>query len=115
MHVVIIVILILAIMLVIFTLQNSIEITINAFFWKINDVPLVLVLLVCLLAGYLLAALYLYPRLWKIKKEYKKLIRSNEKLKQLSEMNHPKHEKHTNPEGIALDDDDEENNTFFKD
>ena len=64
MSVVIIFILILAILLVIFTLQNSVEITINAFFWEITDAPLVLVLIVCIFMGYLLGALYLYPRIW---------------------------------------------------
>ena len=47
----IIILLILAILLVIFTLQNSFEITIHLFFWKLPDVPLVLLILCCVLLG----------------------------------------------------------------
>lgn len=99
-------------MLVIFTLQNPIDITLNVFFWEIPNAPLVLVLIGCVLVGYILAAIYLYPKLWKIKKEYKQLIKFNAELKTLHELNHPQTEE-TNPEGIKLDDDD--GDSFFKD
>lgn len=116
MHVVIIIILILAILLVIFTLQNSIEISINAFFWEISDAPLVLVLIVCVIVGYLLGAVYLYPQLWNLKKENKKLNRVNAELKDGYYKGEPAE---THPEGIDLTDDDEEDDdnndkSFFK-
>ncbi len=117
MQVIIIILLILAVLLVIFTLQNSIEITISLFFWEIKDAPLVLVLLGCIVVGYLVAGFYFYPRLWKLKREYKQLIKFNEELKELHEMNQkPKKTKDVSadPEGIELDDDDD-NSTFFKD
>jgi putative membrane protein len=118
MQVIIIIILILAVLLVIFTLQNSVAITLNIFFWKINDAPLVLVLLSCVLLGYILASIYFYPRLWKIKSEYRQLIKFNKELKELHNMNHPevnksKHKENIDPEGIELDEDDED--SFFKD
>jgi len=117
MQAIIIIILILAVLLVIFTLQNSIEITISFFFWEIKDAPLVLVLLGCIVVGYLVASFYFYPRLWKLKREYKQLIKFNDELKELHEMNH-KSEKSKgspgDPEGIELEDDDDEG-TFFKD
>lgn len=109
--------LILAVLLVIFTLQNSIDITIHIFFWKISDAPLVLVLLGCLVLGYLLATLYLYPKLWKARREYKKMLRFNDELQQLHDLNHPKKETSreiSDPEGIELDDDDDDD-SFFKD
>ena len=114
----IVIILILAILLVIFTLQNSIEISINVFFWEIANAPLVLVLISCLVLGYIIAAIYFYPRLWKIKKEYNHLIKFNKELKELHELNRKKgkdtdEDVETNPEGIELDDD--ENNSFFED
>ncbi len=119
MHAFIIVILILAILLVIFTLQNSFEITITAFFWKIPDAPLVLVLLVCVLLGYIIAAVYFYPRLWQLKKERRHLSKSNEKLqKEVVKEKNSRLQQENNPEGIELDvDDTEEENPetgFFR-
>ena len=116
MQAVIILLLILAVLLVIFTLQNQVGITIHLFFWKIIDAPLVLVLLACLLMGYILASIYFYPRLWKVKKEYNKMLRFNKELKELHEMDHPAKVKEvSDPEGIPFDDDDDEDDTFFKD
>ena len=113
---VIIIILILAILLVIFTLQNSIEISINAFFWEINEAPLVLVLLSCVLAGYIISAVYFSPRIWKLKREKKELAKKNKELKEINEMKTGSHEpEEKNPEGIDLDEDAEnDNKSFFK-
>lgn len=72
--------LILAILVVIFTLQNSVEITINLFFWEIQNAPLALVILCCIALGYFVAVIYLYPKIWNLKSENKKLIKTNEKL-----------------------------------
>lgn len=117
MQAVIVILLILAVLLVIFTLQNSMEITINVFFWEIKEAPLVLVLLGCIIIGYILAFIYFYPRIWKLKKDYKKLIKFNSELKELHEMNQKKRksrEENIDPEGIELDDDDDDD-SFFKD
>jgi putative membrane protein len=112
MQIVLVLILILAVLLVIFTLQNPLDITLNVFFWEIPNAPLVLVLISCVIVGYILAAIYLYPKLWKVKTEYKQLIKFNKELKTLHELNHPKAEE-IDPEGIELDDDD--GDSFFKD
>lgn len=112
MQIVLVLILILAILLVIFTLQNSIDITLNVFLWEISNAPLVLVLIGCVIVGYILAAIYFYPRIWKVKKEYRQLIKFNKELKTLHELNHPKAEK-IDPEGIEMDADDDD--SFFKD
>jgi lipopolysaccharide assembly protein A len=116
MQIIIIIILVLAILLVIFTLQNSMDITLNVFFWEIANAPLVLVLICCVILGYIIAAIYFYPRLWKIKKEYKQLTKFNKELTELDEL--PQQEENisdeeTDPEGIKMDDDD--NDSFFKD
>lgn len=116
MQVILIIILILAVLLVIFTLQNSMDITLNVFFWEINDAPLILVLVACVLIGYIISSIYFYPRLWKVKKEYNQLIKFNKELKTFHDLHHKKKkatEEETNPEGIEFDDDDD--NTFFKD
>jgi len=114
MQVIIVIILIVAFLLVIFTLQNSMEITLNVFLWEISDAPLVLVLLSCIFIGYILASIYFYPKLWKSKREYNQLVKFNEELKELHELNHPSTEVERNPEGIELDEDDD-SNSFFKD
>lgn len=115
MQLIVVILLILAVLLVIFTLQNAMDITLNIFFWEIKDAPLVLVLLSCIFLGYFIAAFYFYPRLWKIKREYKQMLKFNTELKELHQMHEPqKSEEVTDPEGIELDDDDDDD-TFFKD
>jgi uncharacterized integral membrane protein len=115
MQVILILLLILAVLLVIFTLQNSTEISIHLFFWEIADVPLALVILGCLIIGYLASVIYFSPKLWKVKKEYRQLIKFNKELQELHNMNHPKkNRENIDPEGIEMDDDDGIN-PFFKD
>jgi len=73
MQAVIIFSLIIAVLLVIFTLQNATEISVNIFFWEIASVPVVLVIVGCIIIGYLLATIYYYPLVWKLKREFKQL------------------------------------------
>ncbi len=112
----VIILLLLAILLVIFTLQNSIEIPLHFFVWEIKGVPLVLVLIGAVIFGYIIASVYLYPRLWKKNRAYKKLLKRNKELEeqQIKEATTPDNAvEETNPEGIEMDDDD--GNSFFKD
>ena len=113
MSAVIIIILILAILLVIFTLQNSIVISIHAFFWEISDVPLVLVLLSCVLLGYIIGAVYFYPRIWNLKKERRRLTKSNKELQQQQSVQETSQSEIKDHEDTDLDDKDDE--SFFKD
>ena len=115
MQLIIIIILILAVLLVIFTLQNSIDITLHVFFWDIANVPLVLVLISCVILGYIISAIYFYPRLWKTKKENNQLIKFNKELKELHDLNKEIDVtmEETNPEGIEFEDEDDDN-SFFK-
>lgn len=119
MQAIIIIVLILAVLLVIFTLQNSMEITISVFFWEISNAPLVLVLLGCMVLGYLIAAFYFYPRIWKLKREYNRLSRFNSELEELHgikpETEQAGEKEITDPEGMELDETDDDTNTFFKD
>ncbi len=114
MHVTIIIMLILAILLVIFTLQNSFEISISVFFWEIQNAPMVLVLLVCILLGYLLALIYFYPRIWRLDKKLHRSANMEKKLE--NELIELRREKVTGPEGIELDvdDDEEDDKGFFR-
>lgn len=116
MSLIIIVILVLAVLLVIFTLQNSIEITLHIFLWEIANVPLVLVLISCVILGYIISTIYFYPRLWKTKKEYNHLIKFNKELKELHDLNQKENvaTEELNPEGIEFDDEDDERDSFFR-
>ncbi len=113
MHIAIIFVLILAILLVIFTLQNSFEVTINVFFWEISNAPLVLVLIVCLVLGYILAFSYYYPKVWRLSKENKRIAKIIKKQGGWPEAEQEE-EDDTDPEGIELDEDTEgEDKSFF--
>jgi uncharacterized integral membrane protein len=92
--------LILAILVVIFTLQNSVEITINLFFWEIQNAPLALVILCCIALGYFVAVIYLYPKIWNLKSENKKLTKTNEKLTAMQAK--WQHDEDNNPLGIEM-------------
>ncbi len=70
----VIVFFILSALLIIFTIQNRLLINIRFFQWKIIDVPLVLVLIVGLVFGFLLALMMQLPRIMKLKRELKKVI-----------------------------------------
>jgi len=102
-----IIILIVAILLVIFTLQNSTEISVQLFFWEIADAPLVLVLLGCIVIGYIVASFYFYPRLWNLKSENKRLLKQNKKYEDYHNSIDSKGERDDDhPEGMAFDEDD---------
>lgn len=106
MSAIIIFLLILAILLIIFTLQNSSEITIQFFFWEIANAPLVLVIMICIVIGYLSAVFYFYPRLWKLKSENKRLTKSNKKYEDLqARFTSNKDLEEDHPEGFKMDED----------
>ena len=92
-------VLILAIFLVIFTLQNSESVAIKLFFWNIN-IPLVLLILVCLLIGYLLPHFSYIPRIWKLKSELSRTRKEKERLEN-DKPGQVKNKPH--PEGVSFD------------
>lgn len=69
----VIILLVLALLLVIFTLQNTVLISLNVFFWKLTDVPLVLALIVCLIFGFLIAFLLYSGKILKLKARIREL------------------------------------------
>lgn len=113
MSITIIIMLVLAILLVIFTLQNSFEVTISVFMWEIQNAPMVLVLLVCIFLGYLLASIYFYPRVWNLDKKLRRSAKNGQKME--NELIELRRKQESHPEGIELDvDDEEENKGFFR-
>ena len=105
----IIILLILALLLVIFTLQNTALITLKIFFWEVTDVPLVLALIICLIAGFLVAYFILYPKVWKLKSQLKAL----QKQVDSPIVTVPEPKTPTSSEGIEMTGDTDE--SFFKD
>lgn len=106
--------LLLAILLVVFTLQNSESIAIKMFFWNIN-IPLAILILVCLLVGYLLPHISYIPRIWKLKSELSRTKKEKEKLEEKGKTKYPKPK--PDPEGVSFDeienDDDANSGGFF--
>lgn len=92
----IIILLLLALVLVVFTLQNSVAIDIHVLFWQLNQVPLVLTLLVCVIIGFVAAVIIDYPKIWRLKSTVKSLQKEVQQLKD----NKTTVEKH--PEGIRM-------------
>lgn len=79
MSIAIILILLLSLVLVIFTLQNTVLISLNFLFWNVEDVSLVLTLLIFLICGIIISILLYVPKIWKLKskiREQKKQITS---------------------------------------
>jgi lipopolysaccharide assembly protein A len=102
-----VVILVLAVLLVIFTLQNQGKVTLKVFFWTIRDIPVALLLVITILMGYLIPYLLLIPRIWKLKSE---LVRARKEKDDLVEaQEHPVREtRKTDPEGVPFDDEEED-------
>jgi uncharacterized integral membrane protein len=74
----VIVFLILAALLVIFTVQNQILLNIKFFHWEITDVPVAYVLLFGLIFGFLLAMMMQIPTILKLRRELRKVVREIE-------------------------------------
>ncbi len=73
----IIVFLVLAVLLLIFTLQNAILVTIKLLFWEIKDVRLVYILIVGLMLGFLLALIMPFLKRSKLNQELKRMSRES--------------------------------------
>ncbi|MEI8115030.1 MAG: LapA family protein [Bacteroidia bacterium] len=79
----VIVFFILAVLLVIFTVQNQILMNIKFFHWEITDVPVVYILLSGLIFGFLLASMMQLPRIIKLKRELKKVVNELKKSEEI--------------------------------
>jgi putative membrane protein len=102
-----VIILILAILLVIFTLQNQEKVSLKVFFWTINSIPVALLLVITVLLGYLIPYLLLIPRIWKLKRELVSARKEKEELEEAQEQ--PVRERRKNdPEGVAFDDEEDD-------
>lgn len=99
-----VVILVLAVLLVIFTLQNQDKVSLKLLFWTISDIPVALLIVICLLLGYLIPYFSFVPRIWKLKNELRQARFENEELEATAGEESVKRAK-PDPEGIPFDED----------
>lgn len=93
--------LILLVLLVIFTVQNQILINLRFFTWEIIDVPVVYILLSGLVFGFLLASIMQLPRILKLRRELKRVVKELEESEKIV----PANDEEDNPEGISMGND----------
>jgi lipopolysaccharide assembly protein A len=74
--------LIFGVILVVFALQNAIDVSVKFLLWQIPEIPLVLLLLSAILIGVLINALSGYPAKQRLKKDNRKL---KERIDELEE------------------------------
>ena len=100
---------IIAVVLVVFTIQNHVLISLRFLSWELSDVPLVFVLLGALIFGFFMAQILQMPRIYKLKRELKKTRRDLEN----EQMKNAKPDEKANSEGVSMGDDYE--GGFFRD
>ncbi len=79
----VVIFLMLAVLLVVFTFQNQILIDVKIFHWVISNVPLVIILIFGLVFGFLLALMMQLPRILKLKRELKEVVRELDKSEEI--------------------------------
>src|SRR5512137_2674440 len=78
-----VVVLVLAVLLVIFTLQNQERVSVRLCFWSLINVPVPLLITICMLLGYLIPYILFIPRIWKLKRELNRTRREKEELEEV--------------------------------
>jgi lipopolysaccharide assembly protein A len=96
------VILFLAALLVIFTLQNQQKVTLKLFFWTVSNIPVALLIILCMIIGYLIPTLLLIPRLWTLKSKFMRAQDEEDEEENTHES--VRERQKPDPEGIPLDD-----------
>lgn len=90
--------LILLILVIIFTAQNHIEIDLRFFAWELKSVPIVYILLFGLVLGFLLASIMQLPRILKLRRELKRVVKELEESEKIT----PTTNDDDNPEGVSM-------------
>lgn len=92
---------IIAVLLVIFTIQNHIQVSLRFLSWELNEVPLVFVFLGALIFGFFMAQILQMPRIFRLKRELKKALRDLENARNKASEPNEK----INSEGVSMGDD----------
>ncbi len=90
--------LILSFLLIVFTVQNHILIDLKFLVWEIVDFPLVFVLLFGLVFGFFLSLMMQLPRIIKLKRELKRVVRELEASEKIIAV----HDEDVNNEGVTM-------------
>ena len=90
--------LILSFLLIVFTVQNHILIDLKFLVWEIVDFPLVFVLLFGLVFGFFLALMMQLPRIIKLKRELKRVVRELEESEKIIAV----HDEDITNEGVTM-------------
>lgn len=80
-----ILILIISALLITFTIQNHIIISLKFLIWEITGIPVVLVLISGIVSGYLIAALIKMSKIYSLKRDLNKVTSELEEAKKVSE------------------------------
>lgn len=88
----------LAALLVIFTIQNQILLDIKILQWELKDVPVVYLVLLGLIFGFLLSMIVQLPTIMRLRRELRKVVREIEE----SEKIEPVTEEEIDSEGISM-------------
>lgn len=102
-----ILLLFLAALLVIFTLQNRDEVSVKLFFWTLNNIPVPLLIIICLALGATIPFFSLMVRKWR--KKIRTPLKEEEEVEfSESDQVYNLGRQKPDPEGIVFDDGDEQ-------
>ncbi len=90
--------LLLAALLVIFTFQNQIVLDIKILKWELKDVPVVYLVLFGLIFGFLLSMITQLPTILRLRRELRKMMRELEESEQIE----PISDEEVGPEGVSM-------------
>lgn len=106
--------LVFAVVMVIFTLQNPVNLSIKFLFWKISEIPAGLFLVLSISLGVILAAIFSFIRTSSYKSENKKLKQEIISLEaELAEYNQKQVQELVSDDGMSINGD--PGNKFFDD
>jgi uncharacterized integral membrane protein len=94
----VVIFIILSVLLVIFTLQNQLLISIRFFHWEKNDVPLIYILLFGLIFGFSLALIMQLPLIIKMRRELRNVLRELENSEKID----PVKDEEDSSEGVSM-------------
>jgi uncharacterized integral membrane protein len=89
--------LLLAALLVVFTFQNQIVLDIKILQWELKDIPVVYILLVGLIFGFLLSMITQLPTIMRLRRELRKVVRELEESEQIEPIN-----EEADSEGVSM-------------
>ena len=94
----VVVFLLLAALLVIFTFQNQVTLNLQFLHWELKDVPVVYILLSGLIFGFLLSMITQLPTIMRLRRELRKVVRELEESEQIE----PAADEEVGPEGVSM-------------